>query len=282
LLAVEVLESAAVETRVLKGSGVAYLDYADPALRPFIDVDLLIRPHQFDAAVAALVAAGYIRIFPEPRPAFDRRFSKGTSFTAPDGFELDLHRTFVMGPYGLTLDLEELWKRSQEFDLAGRTLSALGAEERLLHACYHAALGDAPPRLLPRRDIAEMLLFGEHDLDRLYQLSTASRADSVLAHAVCSTWETLAITDSVALSAWASAYRTPDRDRKDIDVYLRPQSNYAAKSIAALRALPKWRDRVAFLTALTLPQSDYLGRRHRSLGSRLRHGVTDAMRGRTR
>jgi hypothetical protein len=280
LMSVGILESAAIEVRVLKGSGVACLDYADASLRPFIDVDLLIRPDQFDAATATLVNAGYVRTFPEPRPAFDRRFSKGTSFESPDGFELDLHRTFVMGPYGLTLDLEELWKNSEPFEVGGRTLKALGPEERLLHACYHAALGDTPPRLLPRRDIAEMVLFGKHDLDRLHQLSNSSRAASVLAHAVRSTWETLGIADVVSLSAWATAYRASERERKDIDVYLRPQSNYAAKSLAAMRALPSWRERAAFLTALSLPQSDYLGRRHRSFGSRLRHGISEAMRGR--
>jgi Uncharacterised nucleotidyltransferase len=282
LMAVEVLESAGVQPRVLKGSAVAHLDYAEAAMRPFIDVDLLIRPEQFDAAVTALVAAGYARNYPEPRPSFDRRFSKGVSFRGPDNCELDLHRTFVMGPYGLTLDLDQLWETSEDFTVAGRTLSALGSEARLLHACYHASLGDARPRLVPRRDIAEMVLFGRPDLDRLHGLARDSRAESVLAEAVRSAWKTLAIADTVALSAWAADYRTPPRDRRDIDVYLGPNNNYAAKSLAALRVLPNWRDRAAFLTALTLPQTSYLGERHDGLGSRLRHGVSDVLRGRAR
>ncbi len=63
-----VLQGAGIDYRVLKGTGVAHLDYPDPSLRSFGDVDLLVRSSQFDAAVEALVAVGHRRRFSEPRP----------------------------------------------------------------------------------------------------------------------------------------------------------------------------------------------------------------------
>ena len=83
-----------------------------------------------------LVAVGHRRKFPEPRPGFDRRFGKGSCLVSPGGHEIDLHRTLAMGPYGVRIDLEDLWRRSSSFGLAGRQFLALGPEERLsTHVC---------------------------------------------------------------------------------------------------------------------------------------------------
>ncbi len=97
---VDLLAASEIETRVLKGAAVAHLDYRQPAQRSFIDLDILVRPVDIDRAVSVLVAAGFVRTLAEPRPGFDRRFDKGTTLVSPAGYELDLHRTFVLGPGG--------------------------------------------------------------------------------------------------------------------------------------------------------------------------------------
>ena len=271
-----------IDYRVLKGSAVAHLDYGDPALRSFADVDLLVRSEQFDDAVRGMLEQGHQRAFPEPRPAFDRRFSKGTSFVLSSGLELDLHRTFVMGPYGLMVDLGELWTHSVEFVMGGRQLRALGNEERLIHACYHAALGDFPPRVMPRRDIAEMLLFGNRDEQRLLDLAAHWNAEAVVAEGIRSAWDLLRIADVTALSKWAQRYQPSPRDRQRLKAYQTSGHNYSAKSLAAIREIPRWRDRMAFTTALVLPQQSYLAARHRGVGSRIWHGLRDVTRVRGR
>ena len=86
----DLLTGEGIAVRALKGSSVAHLDYPAPELRSFGDVDLLVRSEQFDDAVAALGRAGHRRRFPQPRPGFDRRFSKGTSFVTDMGTEIDL------------------------------------------------------------------------------------------------------------------------------------------------------------------------------------------------
>ena len=82
--------------------------YADPALRSFGDVDILVGGADFDAAVGALAALGFRRRFVEPRPGFDARFSKGACLERADGLEIDLHRTLAPGPFGMLLGLTDL------------------------------------------------------------------------------------------------------------------------------------------------------------------------------
>jgi hypothetical protein len=262
------LEQHGIPVRVLKGTAVGHLDYPDPSMRAFGDIDLMVPGSSFDDAVDVLVEQGHRRAYPQPRPGFDRRFSKGASFHTSDGLEVDLHRSFTMGPYGVRLDLDRVWERCDRFPLDGAELCALGPEERLLHACYHAILGEPSPRLAPLRDIAQMALTRPLDLPRLHALIRASHGEPVVAKAIRAAWSELHIADVTALSAWAQTYRTDPRAAADLATY-GAGSSYATKSIAALRSLPTLRDRAAFLYALLVPTSSYVANRHPGRMSRL-------------
>ncbi len=280
LLAHGLLSGAGIGVRVLKGPAVARLDYADPALRPFADIDLLVGGEQVDAASDVLTGAGYRRRFPQPRPGFDRRFGKGSSFRTPDGHEIDLHRTLVMGPFGLSLRVEQLWGAGTPFEVGGVGMTALGADERLLHASFHVALGDVPPRLAPQRDVAEMLLFGAHDHERLVALAEGWQAGPVLASAIALTWRTLGLepVSSHPLVTWAHDRGTTAPERRRLAAYARPGTSYAGKSFEAVRALPSWSDRAALLRALLLPSREYVRQRHHGRLTRLRHGLRQVHR----
>jgi hypothetical protein len=252
------LDAIDVPFRVLKGSAVAHLDYSDPALRSFGDVDLLVRSEDFDRVAAALADVGHQRLFRQPRPGFDRRFGKSTTFATADHLEIDLHRTFVLGPFGLTVDLPGIWEASETFALGGRTLHALAPEARLMHAAYHAILGAFPARALALRDVAEMLLFGGHDDRSLVALSESWQADAVLARAVRLAWERFRIADVTRLSAWATRHEAPTEQARRLALYETEQSSYAAQSLAAVAVLPRFRDKVAFVRTLSLPDSHFL------------------------
>ena len=252
------LGEAGVDYRVLKGPGVAHLDYPDPALRSFGDIDLLVPSTRFDLAVEALVAVGHQRRYPEPRPGFDRRFSKGSCLVSPDGPEVDLHRTLAMGPYGLRIKLDDLWHRSSIFELAGQQFHALGPEERFLHACFHAVLGDNPIRLASLRDVAQMQLARPLDVERTLRLSSSWEADAVVARAVKVAGEALGLAGNGTLTPWAAEFSPGRRDRRYLAAYLGPSATYAAKSLAALRAIPGIRDKMAFMVTLAMPDRRYL------------------------
>ena len=240
----------------------AHLDYPDPTLRLFVDADLLVRSDDFDRAVATLISAGHIRRHAQPRPGFDRRFSKGTSFHSLEGLAIDLHRTFVMGPFGLRVDLDDLWGPGSSFCIGSTPVQALDPEARFLHACFHAALGDVVPRLVPLRDIAQMLLNRRFAPHRVDELMRRWQAEPVVARAVVHTWRTLRLADRSPMVEWALGYRPSPRSVRELALYSDPHGSYARTSLGALRAVPGLRDKTAFAYALAFPQDSYVRGRY--------------------
>ena len=271
--------------RVLKGSAVAHLDYADPGLRAFGDVDILVRSSDFDKALTILLRKGYKDMFAEPRPGFTGRFGKSATLRSPNGHELDLHRTFVLGPYGLTVDFESLWSEQETFAVGGRPLSAISAEARVLNACYHAVLGGWPPRLLALRDVAELLLFGRYDETRLRDVGRLWGAEAVLAKAVRLTWERFQLADVTSVSAWSHRYQPTSVDSRRLALYER-DSSYAAQSLAAVSVLPRMRDKIAFVRSLSIPDRTFLADHPTGSGTGrgvwLARGVRRGLRGAAR
>ncbi|MGH9178433.1 MAG: nucleotidyltransferase family protein [Acidimicrobiales bacterium] len=268
------LEDAGVDVRVLKGPALARLDYPDPSLRCFRDVDVLVRSGQWDAAVAALEAAGNQRLHPEPRPGFDRRFSKGTTFRTADRHEIDLHRTFALGPFGLTVDLDDVWARSSQFELGGGRLQSLDPEVRFLNVCAHAALGDVPPRLVPLRDIAEILLVGGRlDVQRVIRLAERWRAEIVVARALELCRDTLGLSASTTLTDWAGRLRPDRRQRRALELYLDRRETYVALLLGTVRVIPGVRAKATYLTALACPERQFVDGRHASRWSRFRYAA---------
>lgn len=282
LRVVDLLAAAGVEARVLKGSAVAHLDYPDPALRPFIDLDVAVRPEAVDRAVAAFVGAGLVRTLPEPRPGFDRRFDKGVTLRHPHGYGLDLHRTFVLGPWGLRVDLDALWDQGQEFTVGGRPLRALSPHHRFVHACYHAALGDWPLRLVSLRDVAQMALALDRDAAALRRLTARWGIDAVVAAAVTDAWRLLGLEHHTEISAWARRYTPTRREVAQLALHTHPGKTFTAQALSTLRTIPRWRDKAAYARALVLPDAAYTQGRHRSAMARFRFAIGEARRGRGR
>lgn len=282
---VDLLAASAVETRVLKGSAVAHLDYRQPALRSFVDLDILVRPADIDRAVHVLVAAGFVRTLAEPRPGFDRRFDKGTTLASPAGYVLDLHRTFVLGPWGVAVDLDALWDDGQEFTVGGRSVRALSGPNRFMHACYHAALGDWPLRLASLRDVAEMLRDVDQggagqDGESLIRLAADWGVEAVMASAIADTRRLLGIATADELSSWAERYVPSRREAARLALHTHSDKTFAAQALATLRVIPRFRDKAAYVRALVLPDQQYTTGRHPSALARFRFGIQEARRGR--
>lgn len=269
-----VLGQRAIEHRVLKGAATAHLDYSAPELRPFSDIDLLIHSRDLDRAVAALESCGGERRFAEPRAGFAARFSKAVCVVSEDGIEIDLHRSLAEGPFGLAMAPEELFESSESFELGGRTLHALGADERLIHACCHTILGRPEPELRPQRDIAQLALSGIVDRDRLEHLSWRWRCRAVVARAILLTWRTLALPVDDPWHRWAVAYQ-PDRfERRALTYYGdAPPQSYARQAVGGTLAVRGLGDKVRYAFSLAFPRRSYVRSRDRNYGHRVARGV---------
>lgn len=133
----DVLAAAGVAPLVLKGTALAYSHYADPALRPRADTDLLVAPPDRDAALRILRELGYRRV---TGPA-------GTYV----GYQAEMTR---IDAHGMACSVDLHWRISNaqsfawlftfdELAAASRPLDALGPHARRLcdaHALVVALL----------------------------------------------------------------------------------------------------------------------------------------------
>jgi hypothetical protein len=264
---------AEIPLRVLKGPAVAHRFYPDPSLRAFGDIDLLVPSDAFDRAVQLVTELGGNRQFPQPRPGFDRRFSKGTSFFMAQAVEVDLHRTFVAGPLGLAIDLHDVWERSWPFELAGAALQGLDLEISFLNLCYHAALGDAVPRLIALRDVAQVIDGYRPDATRVRELARSWRAEAVVARAVTAACETLGVQPCHPLVAWAATFRCDRPTGRILAAYTTPGNAYPAQALTALQAIPGLTAKASYLRAIVWPDKSYVTGRYPSRLARWRRSV---------
>jgi hypothetical protein len=268
-----VFARARITHRALKGPVVARTLYAEPSLRSFGDVDVLVAADRFDEAVRLLVARGGSPRYLEPRSGFTSRFGKGVCVVTGDGLELDLHRVFVAGPFGLAIDAKDLFEDPDTIVIGGVDIPVLGPELTFLHVCYHAALGDRAPRYTTLRDIAEFICTTSVDVDHVLMLATRWRGRAVVQHALRLTRSHLPVTFRGSLFDWADAYRPDAFERSALDVYLAPDASYAARAATGVWALRGLSRRIAYVGALLVPTRSYLREREGGYLQRWRKAV---------
>lgn len=260
-----------IEAVVLKGPTLAAL-YPDPSWRPFGDLDLMVRGEDWQRSCAVLAGMGFGRVLPEPRSHFDVRFGKAATHRAEDGLEVDLHRTLVVGPFGLWMDPDELHRRSVPFRLGGVALRRLDDTAQLVHACVHAALGWRPPLLLSLRDVVQVLDRATVDWELFGDVVRRWKLDVVVRHAFSAVVETLGASLRTEATPFLSA--TPGRrELRALRAYTSPRRARGGLAVATLRAVPGARGKMAYLRALVMPERSFLAARGRGRTSYLRRWV---------
>ena len=248
---------ARIPSRVLKGVALAHTAYADPALRVFGDVDLLVPGAQLNAAVRELEDEfATSRVQPELRPGFDERFGKEVMLRC-GGLELDVHRVFVEGALGLTIDTDDLFAPPYRFAFGGTELEALPMPQRLLHACYAAALGDWPPRLMSLRDVAQLVLYERPNLVDVLMMAQRWQCEAVVARAVTTAWQQLRLVDRPPIVEWADRFEPSRRARLLLAAH-EGTGRAFTRHLGSLVVLPGWEQRIAYARAIALPQRAYL------------------------
>ena len=243
----EILDDAGITWRLTKGAAVAHLDYPDPALRPFGDADVLVHPAHWDRAIEALTSSGCRRQVSEVQPGWDNRFGKGATLNSPEGLEIDLHRRFAIGRFGVRSRMEDLYGDGDSITLAGRAIPTLDGPGRLLHSCHHAALGGFR-HYRAHRDVAQQLLVTQVDWRAAVDLATSWRVQAVVARAITDTWRVLGLKINHPAHAWATSTRISPLDRRALDVFAAEKA-FRHQALTAIGAMP-WRDLPAYLSPL--------------------------------
>ncbi|MEZ4266354.1 MAG: nucleotidyltransferase family protein [Myxococcota bacterium] len=178
----ELLSLAGLKRRpvLLKGNATAHLIYETPALRATLDVDLLVAEGDFEAALGALHAAGWLDAAPEIFQAVNRS----------DAYEHPLARD--IGPVRVGCDLHRRLARGQRFridhtaildralTLPGVPLPVCHPEDALLHTALHAATSHFAVPLKAWVDLHRLCEHPEVDLDRTAERARAQQMASAL------------------------------------------------------------------------------------------------------
>ena len=141
LTLLDALQRGGIAALPLKGPVLAELLYPDPALRPFSDVDILIRRQDVPAALRVLARDGYA-----PGPHLARLpmqtllgLSDEVLLRHPRGANVDVHWGIAPADYPFRFDPEILWRSLRPAGLGGREVPGLTAESLLLFLCVHGA-----------------------------------------------------------------------------------------------------------------------------------------------
>lgn len=268
LTVTELFAEHGIDVTVLKGPASAHLLEPDPSWRCFGDLDLLVPADRIADASALLVYRGGRRHYAEPRPGFDRRFSKGMAVTGPGRVEVDLHRTLTPGPFGLAIDLDELVADRDTFRVGDRDLTALGPAARFVHAAYHAVLGSPTPRLLPLRDLARAAPTTPDSIAAAVGLAHSWRGDAALALAVRTARARLGWRAPAPLAAWAESRVDDRREQRWLASSAGSRRSSAAQALAGIEAVPGLTAKLAYAYAVALPAGASRGRSRRDRWTR--------------
>ena len=173
--ALRMFADSGIDVIVLKGGALAETVYRDIGLRPFADVDIMVREDDLKRAKEVMAEIGYIldeRISPE---AHNEEFGCDLHYVINEGHVLEIHWHIARrtGNDRYTkIRIDELWERALPAKVTDVDTLVLSPEDLLLHLCIHLPR-HRYNRLIWFCDIAEVVR--QSDLDWDYLAETARR-----------------------------------------------------------------------------------------------------------
>ena len=163
---------------LLKGEALSKALYPEDGLRPYDDIDLLVRSEAYDAAKAILMELGFS--LRHPTKETERRQLFGEVVFDREGLRhlaVDLHWDTAMASWERQSSFfseHEAWASIDQVCLGGRTLPALSGEALLLYLCVHLAFHHTFDGLILLCDLFLVLRreAGRIDWERLVAMAT--------------------------------------------------------------------------------------------------------------
>ena len=135
-------EDEGIRALALKGPTLAQRVYESLALRPFVDLDLLVRRQDYDRLETLLITEGYDRreLTPIQKATYllvHAQYTFGRARESAYPATLDIHTSVVPLGYSYAATFDELWERSQAVTIGGGRVPTLQDEDLLIVLCYH-------------------------------------------------------------------------------------------------------------------------------------------------
>src|SRR4051794_24910184 len=152
------LKDARIAAVPLKGAVLATSIYGDLGLRPFSDIDLLLRHDQIARAEEAVIGSGYEPEFTVP-PQHRERWMKQQcelTFRRSGTVRLELHWDIAHPHFALDTGVNGFWSRLSEVTVGDSVLPNLSPQDLLFTLIVHGTR-HAWSRIMWLVDIAELL-----------------------------------------------------------------------------------------------------------------------------
>ena len=165
----ERLQTEGIEVILLKGVALAQTIYADMALRPMTDIDLLVRKADLQTAVEIVSALGYTPPrMPESILKKHRQLPLRADLDAEQlepAIAVDIHDNIVPESLASRINPDRLWEGVQSVNISGCNAFILSPENSILHLCIHLSKHDFLGGLRNLVDISEAIRYYCDDLD---------------------------------------------------------------------------------------------------------------------
>ena len=172
------LAAAGVPVIVLKGAALAETVYANLALRPMVDLDLLVHHQDVSTALTTLASLGYVPVAAEAQTGATVAFENEFPLCKPGRQDtlLEVHWSLINSPYyQQRLTTDWFWATATPYQVEGVAVLCLGPEALLLHLCAHLTFHHHDERLLWLHDVAEVLHVDHDRIDWEELLARAAR-----------------------------------------------------------------------------------------------------------
>lgn len=159
----------------LKGLSLAKSIYGDIALRPMVDMDLLVKEEDLVRAGRILLTLGYKQDFPAWENTL-KIIHHLPPFANNRGTIIELHWNIVIPNRPIKVDLDGLWERACLIKVDNVEVRALSPEDLFFHLCIHACDNlETGLDLIPLCDIAGLIKTSADKIDWQVLIERATR-----------------------------------------------------------------------------------------------------------
>lgn len=267
------LAGARIQTLLLKGAALAEPVYGNIAVRPMADFDVLVRPEDVEAALAALAQRSYRGVEGETQAGAAIAFESQIALSKPGPVEtiIEIHWSLLDSPHHQhRLPMAWFWDTAAVVEVEGSATRVLGPEALLLHLCAHLALHHHGTGLLWLHDVAEVLHLHGDRLDWDLLLAKAAQCDLVLPlqQVVPRVVEEWGVSVPHEIQGRLRDLKPTPEEARIFNWLTATRRPVAQRFYADLASMPGWRARLRYAAGNLFPSAAYMRRRYG-----IRHGI---------
>ena len=262
------LSTCGVPFILLKGAALAETIYKNPALRPMVDIDLLVQHRDAQRAVNALAGDHYIPALLDTRAGDLYLFESEIQLekNSHGGLLLEIHWSLIDSVYHQSvMSMDWFWQTAISVPVGKCTTLILGPEAQIIHLCAHLLLHHSGDGILWKNDLAEVILHYGDQIDWNLLLCHAEASHLVLP--IKTLLPQIAVDWGVPMPAEVierlQATPVTRSEEKAYHFISSAHTSVANHFWADLSNLPNWRSRARYAWSNLFPSYEYMRSRYK-------------------